>query len=127
MKTKTVVEVVLSYISLGWAITLFTNDHLFEAGGSWGAIKAIAPYEWLVGSVALVCALTKIVGMLMRNRKIRMIGLWMSTLFWVTIAAGMLMANGYPEFTTGFVVYSGTAILALFTAKEVGTDGNTDQ
>lgn len=119
MREKTVVEVVLSYISLGWGLVLLTNDDLFSTSGSWDQLAAVVPGEWFVGFIALFCAFTKIVGIVIRNRRVRWIGLWMSTIFWVTIASGMLMANGYPEFNTGFIVYSALAILALLAGKEV--------
>lgn len=122
MKTKTVVEIVLSYISIGWAIVLFTSPGLFESSESWNQIQAIAPYEWIVGLVASVCATTKIVGMIIHNRKMRWIGLLMSTGLWALVAAGMLVSKGYIDFSTGFIVYSAVAVLSLFTAKEVNVD-----
>lgn len=125
MKNVTAVEIVLSYVSLGWAYVLFTSPLLFESSDSWNQVQQIMPYEWLVGSVALVAALTKIIGLILKNKRIRWIGLIMSAIFWITIAAGMLIAKGYLDFTTGFVVYSGMAILSLWTSKEVMLDGRT--
>ncbi|MBC9702362.1 MAG: hypothetical protein H9W83_07465 [Leuconostoc sp.] len=126
MKNVTAVEIVLSYVSLGWAYVLFTSPLLFESSDSWNQVQQIMPYEWLVGSVALVAALTKIIGLILKNKRIRWIGLIMSAIFWITIAAGMLIAKGYLDFTTGFVVYSGMAILSLWTSKEVMLDGRTE-
>ena len=122
MRAMTVVEIVLSYISIGWALVLLTSPTLFDSGGSWDMLKEIVPGEWAVGLIALTCALTKIVGMIIRNVRMRCIGLWMSTAFWITIAAGMLMTNGYPEFNTGFIAYSGLAVMSLWTSKEVKID-----
>lgn len=119
MKTMTAVEIVLSYISLGWAYVLFTSPQLFESSENWNQVQEIMPYEWVVGSVALVAALTKIIGLIVKNKRIRWAGLMMSAIFWVTIAAGMLIAKGYLDFTTGFIVYSGLAVLSLWTSKEV--------
>lgn len=126
MKNVTAVEIVLSYVSLGWAYVLFTSPLLFESSDNWNQVQEIMPYEWLVGSVALVAALTKIIGLILKNKRIRWIGLIMSAIFWITIAAGMLIAKGYLDFTTGFVVYSGMAILSLWTSKEVMLDGRTE-
>lgn len=125
MKNMTAVEIVLSYISLGWAYVLFTSPQLFESSENWNQVQQIMPYEWVVGSVALTAALTKIIGLLLKNKRIRWAGLIMSAIFWVTIAAGMLIAKGYLEFTTGFVVYSGMAVLSLWTSKEVMLDGKS--
>ncbi|BAK15867.1 ammonia permease [Solibacillus silvestris StLB046] len=126
MKNVTAVEIVLSYVSLGWAYVLFTSPLLFESSDNWNQVQQIMPYEWLVGSVALIAAVTKIIGLILKNKRIRWIGLIMSAIFWITIAAGMLIAKGYLDFTTGFVVYSGMAILSLWTSKEVMLDGRTD-
>lgn len=126
MKNVTAVEIVLSYVSLGWAYVLFTSPLLFESSDNWNKVQEIMPYEWLVGSVALVAAMTKIIGLILKNKRIRWIGLIMSAVFWITIAAGMLIAKGYLDFTTGFVVYSGMAILSLWTSKEVMLDGRTE-
>lgn len=119
MKAMTAVEIVLSYISLGWAYVLFTSPQLFESSESWNQVREIASYEWVVGSVAFIAAITKIYGIILKNKRIRWIGLMLSCIFWITIAAGMLMAKGYLDFTTGFVVYSGLAVLSLWTSKEV--------
>lgn len=126
MKNVTAVEIVLSYVSLGWAYVLFTSPLLFESSDNWNQVQQIMPYEWLVGSVALIAAVTKIIGLILKNKRIRWIGLIMSAVFWITIAAGMLIAKGYLDFTTGFVVYSGMAILSLWTSKEVMLDGRTE-
>lgn len=125
MKNMTAVEIVLSYISLGWAYVLFTSPQLFESSENWNQVQQIMPYEWVVGSVALTAALTKIVGLILKNKRIRWIGLIISAVFWITIAAGMLIAKGYLDFTTGFVVYSGMAVLSLWTSKEVMLDGES--
>lgn len=119
MKAMTAVEIVLSYVSLGWAYVLFTSPQLFESSESWNQVQEIMSYEWVVGTVALIAALTKIVGLILGNNRIRWAGLMMSAVFWITIAAGMLIAKGYLDFTTGFVVYSGLAVLSLWTSKEV--------
>ena len=126
MKNVTAVEIVLSYVSLGWAYVLFTSPLLFESSDNWNQVQQIMPYEWLVGSVAFVAAMIKIIGLILKNKRIRWIGLIMSAVFWITIAAGMLIAKGYLDFTTGFVVYSGMAILSLWTSKEVMLDGRTE-
>lgn len=125
-KPITVVEIVLTYISLGWAYVLFTSPMLFEAGGNWLALGEIAAYEWVIGLIALSCALVKIVGILLQHRKIRWIGLMMSSVFWVVIAGSFLVAQGQINFTTGFVVYSGIAVMSLWTSKEVISNDRSD-
>lgn len=119
MKPMTAVEIVLSYISLGWAYVLFTSPDLFESSASWNQIELLASSEWVIGTIALVCALTKIIGIAMGAKRIRWVGLIMSAVFWIAIASAFLIADGKLEFTTGFIVYSGIAVMALWTSKEV--------
>lgn len=126
MKPVTVVEIMLTYISLGWAYVLFTSPDLFENGGNWLALGEIAAYEWIIGLVALICALVKIIGIVLRHRRIRWLGLMLSSIFWVVIAGSFLIAQGQVEFTTGFVVYSGIAVMSLWTSKEVTTNDRAD-
>lgn len=126
MKAMTAVEIVLSYVSLGWAYVMFTSPQLFESSDSWNQVESVASYEWVIGTVALICAMTKIVGILLGNMRMRWVGLIMSAVFWITIASGMLIAKGYLDFTTGFIVYSGLAVLSLWTSKEVMVGDGTE-
>lgn len=126
MKPMTAVEIVLSYVSLGWAYVMFTSPQLFESSDSWNQVKGVASYEWVIGVVALTAAMTKIIGILIGNKRMRWVGLIMSAIFWITIASGMLIAKGYLDFTTGFIVYSGLAVLSLWTSKEVMDGDGTE-
>lgn len=126
MKPVTVVEMLVVYISLGWAFVLLTNPFIFDQSQNFQRIEAIAQYEWVVGLVALVLAVIKIVGMVLRIRRLRWIGLILSTVFWVLISASFLFVNDSIEFTTGFIVYSGVAVMCLWTSKEVMTGDRAD-
>ena len=126
IRPVTVVEIMLTYISLGWSYVLFTTPTLFEAGGSWTTISNIIPSEWILGVVALICALVKVLGIVLQHKRIRWAGLMLSTVFWIVIATGFLMSNGSVEFTTGFVAYSGIAVMSLWTSKEVMTNDRAD-
>ena len=125
MKQITVVEIVLTYISIGWAYVLFATPTLFDDNSNWDKIQAIANYEWILGIITLVCALVKIVGMALQNKQLRWLGLLMSTMLWVVIATSFLIADDTFKLTTGFVIYSGIAVMSLWTSKEVmmGDDG----
>ena len=121
LKQITVVEIMLSYISIGWAYVLFTSPNLFDDSATWDKIQSIASYEWVLGIITLVCALVKIVGMLVHNKRLRWLGLLMSTVLWVVIAASFLVADDSFKLSTGFIVYSGIAVMSLWTSKEVMT------
>lgn len=121
MRQITVVEIMLSYISIGWAYVLFTSPSLFENSSNWEQIKAVANYEWVLGIVTLACAVVKIIGIILQHKRLRWLGLIMSTILWVVIAASFLVADDAFKLTTGFVVYSGIAVMSLWTSKEVMT------
>ena len=126
MKQITVVEIVLTYISIGWAYVLFATPTLFDDNSNWDKIQAIANYEWVVGIITLVCALVKIAGMALQNKQLRWLGLLMSTVLWVIVATSFLIADDTFKLTTGFVIYSGIAVMSLWTSKEVMMSGRAD-
>jgi len=115
----TVVEWMLTYVSLGWAYVLFTSPHLFEMNPSFSEIGAIVNSEWIMGVIVTICALTKMIGMFIGSVTIRKIGLLMSTFLWIMVATSMLIATGGFNASTGFIVYSALAVMSLWTSKEV--------
>lgn len=119
MRQITVVEALLSYISIGWAYVLFTTPDLFDNSASWGKFESVVGYEWVLGIIALVCASVKIVGMALHHARLRWFGLLLSTLLWVFVAASFLIADDTIKLTTGFISYSGIAFMSLWTSKEV--------
>ena len=68
MRPVTVVEIMLTYISLGWGIVLFNSPTLFDTGGSWTKIGELLHYEWILGLIATVCALVKVLGIVLNHR-----------------------------------------------------------
>lgn len=119
MRQLTVVEIMLSYISIGWAYVLFTTPDLFDKNSTWDKIQLVANYEWVLGLVAVACASVKIIGILLHHRRLRWLGLILSTFLWVFVAASFLIADDTFKLTTGFVAYSGLAVMSLWTSKEV--------
>lgn len=119
MRQSTVVEVLLSYISIGWAYVLFTTPDLFDNSSTWSKFDSVLGYEWLLGIIALVCAGVKIVGMALNHARLRWLGLLLSTFLWVFVAASFLIADDTIKLTTGFIAYSGLAVMSLWTSKEV--------
>lgn len=121
MTPVSIVEKIVTYISLGWAFALFTNPLIFEQSANFNRIESIAQYEWVIGIVCLVLAVVKIIGMSLNNARLRWLGLMMSTVFWILISASFLFAADRIEINTGFIVYSGVAVMCLWTSKEVMT------
>lgn len=115
----TAVEIIVTYINLGWALILLTNPTIFKQSENFRRIELIAQYEWVVGIVCLALAVVKIIGIALHHRRMRWMGLMASTGFWVLMSASFLFSGGTVEFNTGFIVYSGLAVLCLLTSKEV--------
>lgn len=126
MRAATVVEIVLTYISIGWAYVLFTTPSLFEQSPNWNQIKEIANYEWVLAICALICATVKVLGIAFHSRITRYIGLIMSAILWIMVSAAFLVSDGDFKLTTGCITYSGMAVLALWTSKEVWANGRND-
>lgn len=126
MKPITVVELIVTYISLGWAYALLTTPDLFERSENFNKLQSLVNYEWVVGFIVLVCAGVKVVGIALGKRRMRSIGLLMSAVFWIVVAASFLVAVGRIEVNTGFVVYSGIAVMSLWNSKEVMRSGGAE-
>lgn len=110
------VEIIVSYLSVGWAIVMFTEPSVLD--GTWELLGQM-DNRWIFGSIAIVCALMKILGILLDNFKLRYYGLTMSAVFWTFLSVANLMGNDHFSLTTGFIVYSGIAVLSLWTSKEI--------
>lgn len=120
----TVVEVIVTYISVGWAIVMLSNPLIFDQSENFSRIQSVFGAEWAVGIVCLALAMLKIVGIALRSRIMRWLGLVLSGAFWSFVSAAFLFVGGFGAFTTGFIVYSGVAVLSFWTAREVITHGS---
>lgn len=123
----TVVEGIVTYISLGWAYVMFTNEFIFKNSENFSKMESIVQKEWAVGLVCLILAVIKIYGMVMKMRRVRWIGLILSTIFWVIVSATFLLSAEEFELNTGFIVYSGIAVMCLWTSKEVISYDRTNE
>lgn len=117
----TVVEVVITYINIGWAIVMLTNPLAFTASANFARIESVFSDEWIMGVVCLLLAAVKIIGIALRRRILRWAGLMLSGVFWSFVSASFLFVGGFGAFTTGFIVYSGVAVLSFWTSREVMT------
>jgi len=119
VQSFTVVEWVVTYVSLGWAYVMFTNDTIFSDSKNFEMLAFIAKKEWVIGIICLSLALMKILGILMKSKRLRWLGLIASTIFWVMASAAFLLSADGLDFNTGFIVYSAISVMCLWTSKEV--------
>ena len=124
MRPMTPVEIIVTYISIGWAFVMFSNPDALV--GSWQTLNEIGN-RYIFGGIALLSALIKIVGISLDNLKLRTIGLTFSAFFWTFISVSNLVSqNSFSSaeftFSTGFIIYSGVAVLSLWTSKEINHD-----
>ncbi|HLR58931.1 MAG TPA: hypothetical protein VK094_00435 [Pseudogracilibacillus sp.] len=118
----TVVEVAVSWISIGWAVVMFTNNQVFEQSENFNRLELIAQKEWVLGVVCLILAAIKIVGIFLNISRFRWLGLILSAVFWAMVSATFILSGNEFSFNTGFIVYSAVSILCLWTSKEVMLD-----
>lgn len=116
LKNIAPVEIIVSYISIGWATAMFIDPTVLD--GSWSILNEIAN-RWVFGMIAFVCAAIKVIGIAINNLNLRYYGLVMSSFFWTFLSVANLMAVDKFALTTGFIVYSGIAVLCLWTSKEI--------
>lgn len=116
LKSMTAVEIIVTYISLGWAFVMFTDPNVLV--NTWELLGSIANH-WVFGTIALLCSFIKIIGLSLDNLKIRSLGLTASAFFWTFVSVCNLFADSTLSLTTGFIVYSGVAVLCLWTSKEL--------
>lgn len=114
-----IVEVVLSLISLWWGVVLFNNPNLFndlpEVYRFFGRVTT--EYNW--GFVFLFSAFVKIIGIILRNAKLRKFGLLMSAIIYGIISSGYYLGSGF--YSIGFGVFGLISFMALWGIREVKT------
>lgn len=126
MKSATVVETLVTYISLGWAFVMLTNNNIFEKSENFNQLQTLVKSEWVVGLICLCLACVKIIGMILNHRRIRWAGLLLSAIFWICVSAAFLVSAGSFQANTGFVVYSAISVMTLLTSKEVMLNDTTE-
>jgi len=117
--STTAIELIITYMSIGWAMVMFTNPVVFKASENFNLINEIFQYPWVLGIIAVVVASVKILGILIQNVRVRWFGLVLSGIFWIAMASCFLVASGSIQLSTGFIAYSGVAVLALSASKDV--------
>lgn len=120
MRPMTPVEIIVTYLSIGWAFVMFSNPDALV--GSWQTLNDIGN-RYIFGAIALISASVKIIGISLDNLKLRTIGLTFSAFFWTFISVANLVSQDsfttHFTFSTGFIVYSAVAVLCLWTSKEI--------
>lgn len=119
IKPNTVVEIIVTFVSLGWALVMLTRSDVFESSANFDRIEMMARKEWIIGLVCLSLAITKIIGMTLHSSRIRRVGLLSSGVFWIVVSAGFLLSNDTIQINTGFIAYSAFSVMCVWTAKEV--------
>lgn len=122
IKSITVAESLITYISLGWAYVMLTNSEIFERSENFNQLEILVHSEWIVGIICLILASIKIFGNILKNKRVRWLGLILSALFWICVSASFLISDTPFSLNTGFIVYAGIAVLSLHTSKEVMLD-----
>ncbi|MGE7880167.1 hypothetical protein [Peribacillus muralis] len=112
-----IIEVILSMISSWWAVVLFNSPNLFNRiPDTYEFFGNIAEeYHW--GMLFMTAAIVKIMGIVLRSRWMRKLGLFLSALVYSFIAAAYFLGTGW--FSVGFGTFSAISIMALWGIREV--------
>ena len=114
-----IVEVVLSLISLWWGVVLFNSPNLFDdLPEVYRFFGEVAP-EYIWAFVFLFSAFVKILGIIIRNAKLRKFGLFMSAVIYGIISSGYYLGLGF--YSIGFGVFGLISFMALWGIREVGS------
>lgn len=114
-----IVEVVLSLISLWWGIVLINSPNMFDELPDIYRFFGEIGMEYHWACVFFVAAAVKILGIFMRNQRLRKIGLFMSAVIYGIISSGYYLGLGF--YSIGFGVFFFLSFMALWGIREVGT------
>lgn len=114
-----IVEVVISLISLWWGIVLFNSPDMFKELPSIYRFFGEVGQEYMWASVFFFAAFVKILGIILKNTKLRKAGLFMSAVIYGIISSGYYLGLGF--FSIGFGVFFLISFMALWGIREVGT------
>lgn len=114
-----IVEVVLSLISLWWGIVLFNSPGMFNELPEIYRFFGEIAQEYIWAFVFLFAASVKILGIIIRNAKLRKFGLFMSAVIYGIISSGYYLGLGF--YSIGFGVFGMLSFMALWGIREVGT------
>jgi hypothetical protein len=110
------IEVSLSLISFWWAYVLFSSPFLFDNLPELFLFFGEISQEVHWGILFLISAFVKILGVLVKNRKLRKVGLGISFVLYALISAGFFLAAGVH---TGAGTYAVISFMALWGIREV--------
>ena len=118
MKKIPIYEAGLSIVSIWWAIVLYTNSDLFnQIPGFYRIFKKVIPNESGWAIFFLIAAMVKILGIVIENKGIRLIGLYMSVFLYAVISAGYILSKEPLQPGTG--IHFVLMIFALWAIREV--------
>ncbi|MGE7650468.1 hypothetical protein ACQKM1_22235 [Peribacillus frigoritolerans] len=112
-------EIVMTFVSLGWAYVMFREVNMFEEQSSRWLVLDATIQEWGVGLITLSLALIKIYGFVLKSNRCRKIGLTLSGVWWSMICAAITMGDGAFSISTGSVAYAGYAVLCFLTSSSI--------
>lgn len=115
MKKMPIFEVFISFLSCYLAVVLFTNDSFFQSNPISFQKLANLASELTVGIIFLVAAFTKIFGVVFNVRWLRVVGLSMSAIIYVSIATTYYLSHAL----WGLGMFSLLAIFCIISIIDV--------
>lgn len=115
-----IIEGFLSLVSVWWAIVIFNHDDFFRVPKVYEGLAVLGKYGW--GSIFLLAAFLKILGILTEKIWLRKIGLTFSMFLYGLIASGYILVGDAMDTGTG--TYFALSFLALYGVREVKAHAN---
>jgi hypothetical protein len=125
--SKIIVAWVMTYMILGMSIDLYLSPSLFEDNPDYWRVFNLLSSEFIFASITALVGIIPLIGLALENLKIVRVGLIIACVFWCFMAVIQTFGRGYYEYNTGLVVYTGLAVLCLWTSKKGGEVDESEQ
>lgn len=92
MKRIPTFEIFITFLSYSLCLALFVNDTLFETNESWESMSNVGE-EWVFALTFFIAATVKVIGILFDIKSLRIFGLFLSFIIYLSVGILMLLAG----------------------------------
>lgn len=92
MKRIPTFEIFITFLSYSLSSALFVNDDLFETAKGFESMSNIGE-EWLFALIFFIAATVKVIGILFDIKPLRVFGLFLSFVIYLSVGVLMLLAG----------------------------------
>lgn len=92
MKRIPTFEIFITFLSYSLCLALFLNGGLFESSKGWAAMNNVGE-EWVFALTFFIAATVKVIGILFDIKPLRVFGLFLSFIIYLSVGILMLLAG----------------------------------